>query len=255
MIKRYFIDITYKGENYCGWQIQPNGISIQAILETKLSLILQENIKIIGASRTDAKVNARQMIAHFDTYKNINTHYFLYRINLFTPKDISINDIYQVKNYIHARYDAINRTYKYIISIKKNPFNIELAWLVMNKQICIKKLNISSKMISSIKYFDLFCKKHKKEMNTKCVIKTAYWVKYKSYFIFTITSNRFMRNMVRAIVGLSLDVGRNKITLLELENIIKNNKKNKINSAPPQGLFLHKITYPYNIYRKIYDIY
>lgn len=239
---RFFIEIEYNGIYYHGWQIQKNAITIEKVLEEKLSILLKDKINVVGASRTDAKVHAKQMIAHFDTDK-IPEKNFLKKINRFLPKYIKINKIYKVNQNIHARYNAINRTYKYIISTEKNPFEENLSWLISNKKINIKLMNKASDIILNMNYFDVFCKKQNNNTTTNCKLYKAYWKKHKKCFIFTITSNRFLRNMVRSIVGLLIDVGKKKISIKNFINIIKYNKKNKINSAPAHGLFLTKITY------------
>lgn len=244
---RYFIKIAYNGEKFNGWQIQKNSISIEETIENKISILLKKKINIIGGSRTDKGVHAKQMFAHLDVKNKIDKN-FKKKLNNFLPSSIKIFCFFRVKDNIHARYDAISRTYKYIISIGKNIFYKNLCWII-KKKINIKKMNNAAKILINQKDFSNFCKSKKETKNYMCNIKEIHWKKKKNFLIFTIKSNRFLRNMVRFLVSTFIDIGTNKINIDDFIKMI-NDKNYKLpkNSAPAKGLFLSKIEYPNNIY-------
>lgn len=245
-IIRYLLEIKYHGKNYHGWQIQKHHPSIEGVIENKLSILLKSKINIIGAGRTDTGVHATQMFAHFDFNKKIDKKIFLLRINKFLPKSIIISNLFKIKNNVHARFDALNRTYKYLISTKKNPFCLEICWFVLNKKISFNKMNYSSKELT--KYLD-FSSFSKKTTQKECIIYKAFWMKRKNLLIFIITANRFLRNMVRAIVGTIIDVGVGKISFKRFQEILQSQGKIRhTNSAPAKGLFLNNINYSKNIF-------
>ncbi len=247
MKQRYFIYLSYKGTNYCGWQIQNNEQTIQGTLQNAFSLKLGEKINITGAGRTDTGVHANYFVAHFDTAKIINDN-FVYSINTFLPNDIVINKIIKVKSDAHSRFDAISRTYKYYINTKKNPFNFDYSLLVLQK-LDINKMNDACKILFKYDDFTSFSKLHTDTKTNNCKIFDAKWNKLNNQLIFTITANRFLRNMVRAIVGTMLDIGKNKISINEFEDIIKSkNRQLAGHSAKAKGLFLDYINYPKNFF-------
>ena len=243
---RYFLELSYNGKNYHGWQIQPNAISIQETLNKCLSKILIQEIYVLGAGRTDTGVHSEQMFCHFDIEKEIHTN-FLYKINRVLPKDIYIKDFFKVKNEVHSRFDAIKRSYKYVITQKKDPFLLDFSYhftrkldiVLMNKACKILKRNID---------FKCFSKNKTQVNNFNCKITKAKWVKKGSTIVFYIEADRFLRNMVRAIVGTMLDIGERKISLLEFKEILKSKNRSEAGtSVTPKGLFLYKIEYPKNI--------
>lgn len=245
---RYFIEFSYNGKDFFGWQIQRFNISVEEVLEKRLSILLDKSINIIGASRTDKGVHAKQMFAHFDFDKEIKNS-FVIRLNKFLPLSINVFRIFKVKNYIHARFDALSRTYQYIISIGKNPFYNEISWIWLNGFLSIDKMNEASYFLTKKNDFSIFCKKRSKNKNNICNIYKCDWIFKKNILLFTIESNRFLRNMVRSIVGTIVEIGRGKLKIEDFIEKIKYNKKNKnTNTAPAKGLFLTKIKYSKYIY-------
>jgi tRNA pseudouridine38-40 synthase len=236
---KYFIKLSYNGENYHGWQIQKNGISVEEILEKCISIILKEPINIIGVGRTDKGVHAKQFIGHF-IYNNVVTRKKIDKINYFLPNDIKVYHIQSVPPYAHARYSAIIRTYEYRIVLGKNPFVYNISWQY-KKDLDIKNMNNASKILIKYKNFYTFSKSYCNK--PICNINKAHWKKKGDLLIFEISSNRFIRNMVRSIVGTIIDIGRRKITLEKFISLIENRNNCGI-SAPAKGLFLKKILYP-----------
>lgn len=246
MKQRYFIYLAFKGTNYYGWQIQNNEQTVQGTLQNAFSLKLGDKISITGAGRTDTGVHANYFVAHFDTDKIIDEN-FIYQINNFLPDDIAINKIIKVKNDAHARFDAISRTYKYFINTTKNPFNNDYA-LFISQNLDIQKMNQACSVLFNYEDFTSFSKLHTDTKTNNCKIFEAKWEKTNNQLIFTITANRFLRNMVRAITGTMIDLGRNKITVSDFENIIKaKNRQLAGHSAKAKGLFLDYIKYSDNL--------
>ena len=244
---RYFIDIAYNGTAYCGWQNQPNALAVQEVLEKALSTLLGVEIAVTGAGRTDAGVHAKQLFAHFDAEEMEDIQNLLHRLNSFLPKDISVQDIFRVKDDAHARFDAEAREYEYHITLKKNPFVEGLAYLVNNEP-DVSKMNEAAK--SLLKYQDFQCfSRSKTDVKTYyCTITKAHWERKENLLIFTISANRFLRNMVRAIVGTLLEIGYGKLTLEDFHKIIESkNRSNAGASAPAHGLYLTKVVYPESI--------
>ena len=241
---RYFIELAYKGTHFHGWQVQPDAISVQEVLEKALSVKLQENVSVVGAGRTDSGVHAAFFVAHFDTQKELEEKRLIYGLNNLVGKDIAIYKIYSVASDFHARFDAISRTYEYRISKRKNPFLTETTSLYQ-RELDIPLMNKASKILLEYTDFTSFSKLHTDTKTNDCDVLEAFWEEDKELLIFTITANRFLRNMVRAIVGTLLDVGEHKITLNDFKNIIEQKDRTKAGkSAPPEGLFLTKIKYP-----------
>lgn len=250
---RYFIQLAYKGSHYNGWQAQLNTPNtIQQILENKLSMILQERTEVVGCGRTDTGVHARNYIAHFD-FKNFdlvpNAEHWTYKLNTVLPDDISIYSIKKVKENAHARFDATERTYCYFLNQHKNPFIENLSWYQYGK-INFELMNKAADILLVTKDFTSFSKLNTQTKTNICYVSEAQWVKLSEYeWCFVITADRFLRNMVRAIVGTLMQVGRNKMTIEEFEKIIfKKNRTEAGMSAPAHGLFLTDIRYPDTIY-------
>ena len=244
---RYFIQLSYSGTNYSGWQVQPNGISVQQILNEKISLKLGVPIELTGAGRTDAGVHASYFIAHFDCEKKINTS-FIEEMNRFLPHDIALQNIKMVIPEAHARFSAISRTYKYQISRTKNPFLFEFSDYYQGK-LDIEKMNKAAASLTKIKDFTSFSKLHGNNKTNNCNVTKAIWEEENDILVFTISADRFLRNMVRAIVGTLLDVGKGKLTVSEFKNIIENKDRQKASSsAPAKGLSLTFVEYPEDIY-------
>lgn len=250
MKTRYFIQLSYKGTNYHGWQIQPNAVTVQELLIKAFSTILQEQIEITGAGRTDTGVHAINYIAHFDSNHNEldQNNDFLYKINSFLPKDIVIHWIKKVNHDAHARFDAIKRTYKYYIHQEKDPFLIDTSYFYKHK-LDMDLMNEAAKILFEYTDFTSFSKLHTDVKTNNCKIIKAEWIKKDHKIIFTITADRFLRNMVRAIVGTLMDVGRKKISLKEFKAIIENKNRSDAGvSVPAHGLFLTEIVYPDSIF-------
>ena len=241
-MKRYFIELAYKGTNYHGWQSQPNAVTVQQTIENTLSKKLQEDIKITGAGRTDTGVHSEFYIAHFDTDKAI-TKKTIFGLNRMLPNDISIFKIYQVNENKHARFDAKSRTYEYRISTTKNPFYTETtAFIPTNFN--IELLNKASKVLLEYTDFTSFSKLHTDVKTNNCKITEVSWREENGFIIFKITADRFLRNMVRAIVGTLLEVNSGKISIKDFEEIILAKDRSKAGkSANAEGLFLFDIKF------------
>jgi tRNA pseudouridine38-40 synthase len=242
---RYFIEFAYNGTHYHGWQYQPNAISVQETLNKVFSTLLQEEIDIMGAGRTDAGVHAKQMYGHFDTNIVIDNAKFIHKANSFLPKDIVVFDIIPVHNEAHARFDATSRTYQYHISTYKNVFTNDLAWN-SSKKLDVIAMNEAAKELLNFADFKCFSKTNTDVNTYNCKITEAFWTIEKEQLIFTITADRFLRNMVRAIVGTLINIGLHKITIQDFIQIIESqNRENAGFSVPAHGLFLTNIKYPY----------
>jgi len=245
---RYFIELAYDGTNYHGWQSQPNAITVQDTIEKALSLLLRYPTKITGAGRTDAGVHAKQMFAHFDYYKHIDINQLVYKLNAFLPQDIAINAIHKVKDDAHARFDAVGRTYTYAIHTKKDPFLRNFSWNY-KKTLDIDKMNEAAKALLFFEDFQSFSKTHTDVKTYICHIEKAEWKIQENQFLFTIKADRFLRNMVRAIVGTLIDVGLHKITVSDFIKIIESKNRSKAGfSVPAEGLSLIEVIYPPEIF-------
>ncbi|WP_185869630.1 tRNA pseudouridine(38-40) synthase TruA [Blattabacterium cuenoti] len=244
---RFFIELAYNGKYFYGWQIQKKVITVEEKLEFCLSKLLKKNINVIGAGRTDKGVHAKQMFAHFDYEKKIDNN-FIYKLNIFLPKSIQVFKILPVKNNIHARFNAISRTYKYYLTSEKKPFNQDFSWYCFYI-LDIDLMNLASQKLIQYKDFSSFCKKKTIKKNNICQINNAFWYKRNNIFCFTIEANRFLRSMVRSIIGTIIDVGRKKISINEFIKIIESKNNNYCSPIVPAcGLFLTKILYPEDIF-------
>ena len=240
---RYFIEFSYFGKNYFGYQIQPNEISVQEELEKALSTILREDIKTTGAGRTDTGVHAKKMFAHFDIDVRMDEN-LTYKLNSFLPPDISVKRIFPVKEDFHARFDATFRTYEYYISLEKNPFTQDSSWQIWKRNLDINKMNEACKILFEYEDFTSFAKLHADNKTNNCKIYKAEWEQQGSELKFTVSADRFLRNMVRAIVGTMVEIGNGKIQPADLQKIIEGKNRNAAGtSAPSQGLFLVDVGY------------
>jgi len=245
---KYFIEIAFDGTNYCGWQKQKNGISVQQVINEKLSLKLNESIEVVGAGRTDAGVHAEYFVAHFDTDVEINED-FIQEMNKFLPNDIMFKSIKKVKSDVNARFSAVNRTYQYRILTKKNPFLLNYTYYYFGK-LNIESMNNAASILIITSDFTSFSKLHGNSKTNICKVLKAEWTQHDDLIVFTITANRFLRNMVRAIVGTLLEVGKGEISLKDFEKIIETkNRCMASTSAPAKGLFLTGIEYHKTIYK------
>ena len=241
---RYFIEFSYNGKAYCGWQKQPDVMTVQEVLEDAMSTVLQTKIEVMGAGRTDTGVHAKQMYAHFDMENAITDSQIVYKFNQLLPKDIAVIGLHRVKNDSHARFDALSRTYEYIISEKKNPFNTESAHFLKNPM-DIDKMNEASQLLFNYKNFKAFSKVHTDVKTYNCKMMVAEWERREDTLVFTIKADRFLRNMVRAIVGTIIDIGSGKFKVEEIKTIIESQDRgNAGTSVPAKGLYLMNIEYP-----------
>ena len=240
---RYFIELSYKGTNYHGWQIQPDASSVQEEITKALATILQEKILLVGAGRTDAGVHASQMFAHVDTVKKLTDDY-VHKLNAILPNDIVIKSIKEVSDETHARFDAVSRTYEYRILLGRDPFLLETTWQLHQKNLQIEKMNEAANLLFEYEDFESFSKV-KTDVNTfNCTIMKAVWTLEDKHLIFHIKANRFLRNMVRAIVGTLIEVGLGKKTIEDFRNIIESKKRSEAGlSVPAKGLFLTEVCY------------
>ncbi|MBC2845518.1 tRNA pseudouridine(38-40) synthase TruA [Winogradskyella flava] len=244
---RFFIKLAYNGKAYHGWQNQPNAISVQEVLEKALCAILRNEVSIIGAGRTDAGVHASQMFAHFDCNDAFDSEHLVYKLNSFLPKDIAIFDIFEVNNEAHARFDALSRTYHYKISTSKNVFDYDFAYQVQ-LPLDVHAMNEACNILLEYKDFQCFSKSNTDVKTYYCDIKEAFWTEDPNQLLFTITANRFLRNMVRAVVGTMVNVGLGKLRPTELHNIIASKDRGNAGfSVPAHGLYLVNVEYPENI--------
>ena len=247
---RYFIELSYNGKYYHGWQIQPNAISIQEVLENALSKLLNSNIKTTGAGRTDAGVHAKQLFAHFDYNNTVDISNLKNRLNAFIADDISIINIIEVSKNTHARFDATSRSYEYHIYLGRDPFLINFTWQLHNKKLDVQKMNEASTLLLNYTNFKCFSKSKTDVYTYNCNITKAKWILDGNSLVFHITANRFLRNMVRAIVGTLYDVGVGKMSITDFINVIESEDRTKAGiSVPAKGLFLTKIGYPTSIYK------
>ena len=240
---RYFIEFSYDGSSYHGLQKQPNSETIQECIEFNMSKFLGLSIDLTLAGRTDTGVHARQMFAHFDIDIDFSQDNFCRSLNMMLPKDICVESLSLVNENDHARFDAISRTYEYFINSKKNPFNYKLAYYIRD-ELDIVKMNKSCSKLLNHTDFKCFSKSHTDVKTYDCDISYAKWDMTEGGYKFTITSNRFLRNMVRSIVGTMIDIGRLKVSQTDFQKILDSRNRSEAGlSVPALGLFLNNIKY------------
>lgn len=243
---RYFIELSYNGTCYHGWQIQPNAISVQEVLEKALSVLMGKEIVVTGAGRTDTGVHAKQMFAHFDITNSIDKN-LVYKLNSYLPNDIAIEDIFPVKNDAHARFDALSRTYLYRIALKKNVFTFENSYY-LKQNLNIEAMQLASKVLFEYEDFQCFSKSNTDVKTFICKIMQCDWKLIDNELQLIIQADRFLRNMVRAIVGTILNIGLGKITIDDLHTIIQSKNRSEAGySVPANGLYLIEVAYPKTI--------
>ena len=246
---RYFIELSYKGTNYHGWQIQPDSVSVQELVNNAFTTIFRTPIAVVGAGRTDTGVHAEQLYAHVDFIHEINIGEVIYKLNSLLPHDIVVEDILKAKESVHARFDAIGRSYEYRIFLGRNPFLMDTTWQLNNRKLNIVKMNEAAQILLTYTNFKCFSRTNSNVKTYNCDVRRAEWVLTNKLLIFHITADRFLRNMVRAIVGTLIDVGTEKINLEEFKQIIESKDRcNAGTSAPAKGLFLTQVTYPKTIF-------
>ena len=246
--QRYFIQLSYDGTNYHGWQTQPNAVAVQQVLDEALSTVLRQPIETVGCGRTDTGVHARDFFAHLDVLADgpsTMDHGLIRSLNSILPSDIAIKKIIPVDAEAHARFDAALRSYEYHIHFEKNPFNTNYSWLLRD-QPDIELMNEAAKIIITYTDYSCFSKSNTQTKTNNCKISRAEWVATDNGIVFHISADRFLRNMVRAIVGTLLMVGRKEIGPEDVRQIIESkNRSNAGTSVPACGLFLTEIKYPY----------
>lgn len=246
---RFFIEFSYAGTAYHGWQRQPNAESIQVYMEEALSTLLKQQIPITAAGRTDAGVHAKLMVAHFDAAISADAYnQLVFRLNQYLPKDIAIHKIYAVKADAHARFDALSRTYEYHLTTSKSPFSEGRSYSLY-QPLDFELMNKAAALLLEYKDFECFSKAHTDVKTFLCEITYAQWTLSKTGAIFTISANRFLRNMVRAIVGTLIEIGLKKKNTDELHQIIQSKNRSLAGySVPAEGLYLTQINYPKSVY-------
>ena len=247
-MRRYFLHLAYNGAPYHGWQSPPKAVGVQEVIETALSTVLRSDISITGAGRTDAGVNARSMFAHFDYDGSLpEASRLINALNSLVGKDIAIYGIQEVAADAHARFDATSRTYKYFIGLEKSPFDYPFCW-TPPYPLDVEAMNTAANILFDYIDFTSFSKLHTDVATNNCRIDYAKWKMEGDKLVFTITADRFLRNMVRAIVGTLVDVGRGKLTTEQFRQIIE--KKDRCSagaSVPGNALFLWNVEYPYKV--------
>lgn len=247
-MRRYFIYFSYDGTDYHGWQYQPDAVSVQQKLEEALSLVLRRKTSVVGAGRTDAGVHARMMVAHYETDTEMEAEKVTFKLNCLLPSDIAVYRIIPVSPEAHARFSAVSRMYRYYVTLSKSPFYSRYATRLYYT-LDFDKMNEAAALLLDYTDFGCFCKAHSDNKTNICHISTARWYRQEEgLYYFEVRADRFLRNMVRAIVGTLLEVGRGKTTLSQFEDIIKSgNRSHAGDSVPAQGLFLEDIVYPQEI--------
>ncbi|MGB1309114.1 MAG: tRNA pseudouridine(38-40) synthase TruA [Oceanihabitans sp.] len=244
---RYFIELSYNGKAYHGWQKQPNAISVQAVLEKALSTLLKEETAIVGAGRTDAGVHATQMFAHVDTIVVFNEQELIYKLNALLPKDIAVFNVFKVHADIHARFHAISRSYLYRIALHKNVFSYHQSYYIKPK-LDMVKMQAAANILLQYKDFQCFSKSNTDVKTYNCDIKQVHLKMVNQELHFTITADRFLRNMVRAIVGTLVNIGLGKLEVNAMHKIIESKNRSEAGySVPAHALYLTKVEYPETI--------
>ena len=240
---RYFIELSYNGKNYHGWQIQPDVNSVQEEINKAVSTIFQQKTEVVGAGRTDTGVHATQFFAHFNSDKKLPKE-MVFKMNSIVPDTIVIHKVLLVDNELHARFNAKSRSYEYKICLGRNPFLLDFSWQIHNQKLNIDLMNEASKILLAYTNFQSFSKVKTEVYTFNCDVTEAIWTKKENELTFTITANRFLRNMVRAIVGTLVNVGLGKTTVQEFREIIESkNRGNAGLSVPAKGLFLTAVKY------------
>ena len=245
---RYFLDISYQGSTYHGWQIQKNAISVQEVINEGLSTILRYKTECLGSGRTDTGVHAIQQMAHFDSQDKLDIEDFKYKLNALLPSSIAINDIKTVNEAAHARFDATRRSYQYLIHRQKDPFKEGLSYF-FSTPINQEKIQEAIKILREWTNFQAFSKVKTDVNNFDCQIFQATWETSETDHRFFVSANRFLRGMVRAMVGTLLEIGQEKITPQDLIQILESEDRSRAGRAvPPEGLYLCAIEYPKDIF-------
>jgi tRNA pseudouridine38-40 synthase len=244
---RYFIELSYDGTPFVGWQRQPSGDSVQSCLEDALSILFRKPLSIVGAGRTDAGVHAHQLFAHVDLDEHVDQD-LTFRLNKLLPKEIAVRNIIAVAQDAHARFEAVSRSYRYHITTQKNPF-LQKRSYQFAKPLDLDLMNQAAKILIDHEDFKCFSKSKTDVKTYVCDIQQVHWQQNGSELVFFIQANRFLRNMVRAIVGTLIEVGLRKISISDFEAIIESRDRSQAGySVPAHGLYLEKVNYPKHIF-------
>lgn len=249
---RYFIELAYLGKNYFGWQRQPNHTSVQEVIEKALSTILNQPIQVVGCGRTDTGVHASQYYLHFDLPGDLPI-YFLDRLNKFLPKDIAFKQVFEVNQDAHARYDAYYRSYDYHLHFDKNPFLTDTSWFYFfGRELDFGLMQQAAALLLNHHSFFPFCKSGHDSKTLDCQVSKSQWQYHEDRMVYHIAANRFLRGMVRLIVGMCINVGLRKVDLEEVEQaLVHQVRLSKNLSVEPQGLFLKEVKYPDKIFKQL----
>lgn len=241
---RYFVQFSYNGKKYHGWQKQPNAITVQEVLEKAFCLLLKETIFLTGAGRTDAGVHAREMYAHFNAQASFDYDELKFRLNAFLPDDIAVKAIFKVDGNAHARFDAMERVYEYWVVQEKSPFLTDSSYYV-KYPLNVERMNQAATILVGHRDFECFSKSNTDVKTYICDVRGAHWEEREGKLVFTIRADRFLRNMVRAIVGTLLNVGMGKSSLTDIISILNSGDRSRAGvSVPAHGLYLTAIKYP-----------
>lgn len=246
---RFFLELAYNGSEFHGWQIQPNGSTVQQELTDRISTLLKQKVSVIGCGRTDTGVHAKEYFAHFDAEELTGgAELFRFKLNNMLHPHIAIKDIHPMVDNAHARFSAQWRSYEYLIIRRKDPFHQGLSWRCVYK-LDIDRMNVAAQFLIGEKDFACFCKSHAANKTNICTVTEALWTEDGDFLRFNITANRFLRNMVRAIVGTLVDIGRGRHELEEMNRILASGDRSEAGtSAPAQGLYLSRVVYPDKIF-------
>ena len=241
---RYFITLSYDGTRFHGWQIQPNGTSVQEELQQALSLLLRQEVSVTGAGRTDAGVHASKMVAHFDCDAEVDCTHLTYKLNRLLRQDIAVQKVELVSDDMHARFSATERTYHYYIHTSKSPFLRHYS-CELHYPLDFELMNLAARILLDYEDFGAFCKSHADVKTTLCQLKRAEWVRVgNSQWRLEITANRFLRNMVRAVVGTLIEVGRGRLSLDDFRKVVEGKRRSDAGeSMPAHALFLVDVSY------------
>ncbi len=244
---RYFIELAYRGTRYHGWQVQPNAPSVQGELNRALQTILRHPVETVGSGRTDAGVHATRQFVHLDTEVALHPDRHRYPLNALLPPDISVQRIFPVPDSTHARYDALSRSYEYHIIGRKDPFRHGLSYFY-HRTADVARMNEAAARLPGHTDFQSFSKVQTDVNHFRCTLKEAYWAQAGDELVFHVTANRFLRGMVRALVGTLLEVGEGKLSPDGFEDVIRGRDRGRAGRAvPPEGLFLTDVSYPFPV--------
>lgn len=248
-VHRYFLQLSYDGTAYHGWQLQDNAETVQGVINQNLSLLLREKVSVLGCGRTDTGVHASTFYAHFDAPEQDPVQ-LAYKLNRMLPKDIAIQDVHPMQAHAHARFDATSRTYQYHITTQKDPFSVQRAWL-MNRPLNEQAMNKAAAMLLEYEDFGSFSKAHSDVKTHLCKVTKASWERTGHQLVFTVSANRFLRNMVRAVVGTLWQIGVGQLPVEAMRSIIEaKNRAEAGPSVPAAGLYLCGVDYPSELFLK-----